>query len=88
MFMTAVDLNQDSIRSAPIVYSVVVPVYNSVAVLRRLYGRLTTVMEALGKRFELIFVDDGSVDASWSLLAEIARSAHDGHPPCAQCRAE
>jgi polyisoprenyl-phosphate glycosyltransferase len=74
MFMTAVDLNQDSIRSAPIVYSVVVPVYNSVAVLRRLYGRLTTVMEALGKRFELIFVDDGSVDASWSLLAEIART--------------
>jgi glycosyltransferase involved in cell wall biosynthesis len=59
---------------APIAYSVVVPVYNSAPVLARLYARLVAVMESLGRRFELVFVDDGSADASWSLLAEIARA--------------
>jgi polyisoprenyl-phosphate glycosyltransferase len=72
--MPTADLHNDSILRAPVIYSVVVPVYNSAAVLGRLYGRLMTVMKVLGRRFELVFVDDGSVDASWSLLAEIART--------------
>jgi glycosyltransferase involved in cell wall biosynthesis len=72
--MPATDWPDDSSLPAPIVYSVVVPVYNSAAVLARLYARLMATMAALGKRFELIFVDDGSTDVSWSLLAEIART--------------
>jgi glycosyltransferase involved in cell wall biosynthesis len=72
--MPAADSPDDSSLPAPIVYSVVVPVYNSAAVLARLYARLMATMAALGKRFELIFVDDGSTDASWSLLEEIART--------------
>jgi polyisoprenyl-phosphate glycosyltransferase len=55
-----------------VVYSVVVPVYNSAPVVTRLYGRLVTVMESLGQQFELIFIDDCSTDASWTALAEIA----------------
>src|ERR1700688_2028475 len=57
-----------------VVYSVVVPVYNSAPLTTRLYGRLVAVMESLGQRFELIFIDDCSTDASWTALAEIART--------------
>jgi glycosyltransferase involved in cell wall biosynthesis len=55
-------------------YSVVVPVYNSSPVLKLLHRRLVTVMEAVGGNFELILVDDGSTDGSWSVLREIACS--------------
>ena len=73
--MPAADLHDvSSSPPAPIDYSVVVPVYNSAPVLARLYARLVAVMESLGRRFELVFVDDGSADAGWSLLAEIARA--------------
>jgi polyisoprenyl-phosphate glycosyltransferase len=72
--MPAADLHDGSSLSAVIAYSVVVPVYNSAPVLARLYARLIAVMASLGKRFELVFVDDDSADASWSLLAEIART--------------
>jgi glycosyltransferase involved in cell wall biosynthesis len=73
-FMPAADLHNDSSLPAPVVYSVVVPVYNSAPVLARLYARLIAVMVSLERRFELVFVDDDSADASWSLLAEIART--------------
>jgi glycosyltransferase involved in cell wall biosynthesis len=54
-----------------ILYSVVVPVYNSAPLVARLYDRLVTVMQPLGT-FELVFVDDCSTDASWAELAKIA----------------
>lgn len=73
--MAAADLHDvSSSPPAPIDYSVVIPVYNSAPVLARLYPRLIAVMESLERRYELVFVDDGSADASWSLLAEIARA--------------
>ena len=59
-----------------IAYSVVVPIYNSAAVLKILHQRLLAVLEALGKPFELILVDDGSTDMSWSVIAELARHDH------------
>jgi len=37
-----------------------------------LYDRLKGVMEATGERFEMVFVDDGSSDATFRLLEEIA----------------
>jgi len=56
-----------------ITYSVVVPIYNSAAVLKILHQRLLAAMESLGNPFEVILVDDGSTDASWSVIAELAR---------------
>lgn len=53
--------------SAPRV-SVVVPVYNEAEVLPALFARLYPALDALGCAFELIFVDDGSRDASPRLL--------------------
>jgi dolichol-phosphate mannosyltransferase len=58
-------------------YSIVIPVYNEAEVLPTLYRRLTQVMEGLGEPYEIIFVNDGSTDASpmllWELRAQDAR---------------
>jgi undecaprenyl-phosphate 4-deoxy-4-formamido-L-arabinose transferase len=53
--------------SAPRV-SVVIPVYNEEAVLPALLARLYPALDALGRSYELILVDDGSRDASPRLL--------------------
>ena len=50
--------------------SVVVPVYNEEACLESLYGRLTAVLEKIGKPWEIIFTDDGSKDQSIHILKE------------------
>lgn len=52
--------------------SVVVPVYNEEENIDRLYARLTESLGELGKTFELIFIDDGSSDASFKHLEAIA----------------
>jgi undecaprenyl-phosphate 4-deoxy-4-formamido-L-arabinose transferase len=50
--------------------SVVVPVYNEQEGLASLFARLYPALDALGLRYELIFVDDGSRDRSAALLRE------------------
>jgi glycosyltransferase involved in cell wall biosynthesis len=51
--------------------SVVVPLYNEEANIDELYARLSSVLHELGKRYELIFVDDGSRDGTFKLLAQL-----------------
>ena len=51
--------------------SVVLPVYNSTATLRPLVERLVTVLDGLGRSYEIVFVDDGSRDDSWELLCQL-----------------
>lgn len=48
--------------------SVVIPVYNEEAVLDQLFARLYQALDQLGRRYEVIFVDDGSRDRSPGLL--------------------
>src|SRR4051794_39499103 len=55
--------------------SVIVPVYNNASTLTELIDRLVAVLEPTGRSFELIFVDDGSLDESLALLR--ARAARD-----------
>jgi undecaprenyl-phosphate 4-deoxy-4-formamido-L-arabinose transferase len=50
--------------------SVVVPVYNEEAGLESLFARLYPALEALGKSYEVILVNDGSRDRSAALLRE------------------
>src|SRR5216683_965129 len=49
--------------------SIVVPLYNEEANIEELYARLTQVLR--GKEYELIFVDDGSRDGTFKLLAQM-----------------
>jgi undecaprenyl-phosphate 4-deoxy-4-formamido-L-arabinose transferase len=50
--------------------SVVIPVYNEEEGLPLLFGRLYPALDALGRSYELVFVDDGSADRSVALLRE------------------
>jgi undecaprenyl-phosphate 4-deoxy-4-formamido-L-arabinose transferase len=50
--------------------SVVIPVYNEEAVLPALFGRLYPALDALGRSYEVVFVNDGSRDRSAALLRE------------------
>lgn len=45
--------------------SIVIPAYNEQGNLPRLYSELERVLSALGLTWEIIFVDDGSVDHTW-----------------------
>lgn len=53
--------------------SVVVPVYNSEATLQELVRRVSAVFNAAGRPFEIILVDDGSADGSWTRIEELSR---------------
>ena len=50
--------------------SVIVPVYNEEESLPTLFERLLPVMDALDRPYELIFINDGSRDASLPLLLQ------------------
>ena len=53
-------------------YSLVVPVFNEEESLRLLYDEIVAVAATLSAKIELIFVDDGSTDKSWTIIEELA----------------
>ena len=52
-------------------YSVIVPCYNEEAVIRATQERLSAVMDGLDEDYEIIYVNDGSRDATEAILREI-----------------
>jgi glycosyltransferase involved in cell wall biosynthesis len=52
--------------------SVVIPLLNEQAAVRPLLERLVPVLEGLGGGWEVILVDDGSTDGTWSVICEAA----------------
>ena len=54
--------------------SIVVPLYNEEDSIRPLYAAITGAVEPLGVAFEIVFVDDGSKDATVQIADEIARA--------------
>jgi dolichol-phosphate mannosyltransferase len=53
---------------------VVVPVYNESASLKQLYVSLKTVLDTLDVTYEIVFVNDGSVDGSALYLGDLQAS--------------
>ncbi len=51
--------------------SIVVPVYNEEENVRPLYEKIRTVCEAIGRTYEVLFVDDGSQDNTFEVLSEL-----------------
>ena len=54
--------------------SIVVPVYGNAASLSELSRRMTAALGERYPHYELILIDDGSPDDSWSVIRELARS--------------
>lgn len=52
--------------------SIVVPIFGEEQVLPRLLERTQAALDALGRSYELVFVDDGSTDGSVEILREAA----------------
>ena len=52
--------------------SVVIPVFNERESLRPLHETLKLSLDRLGRSYEVLFIDDGSLDGSTALLREIA----------------
>jgi polyisoprenyl-phosphate glycosyltransferase len=60
--------------SEKIDYSIVIPVFNSEKTLPDLYKRLTEQFGKISPDYEIIFVDDCSIDGSWNLLQELNKN--------------
>ena len=65
---TATPTTGSSAPETHVSISVVVPVYNEEQSLRPLYESLVTALEREGRAFEIVFVDDGSRDGTFSVL--------------------
>lgn len=59
--------------------SVVVPVYNERESLPTLYAEIAEVAAKAHLALEIVFVDDGSTDGSWKVIADLARQHHEVH---------
>lgn len=51
--------------------SVVIPMYNEESVVDELYDRLSTTMASTGRTYEILFVEDGSSDGTFTKLKNI-----------------
>src|SRR3982750_2737904 len=51
--------------------SVVIPIHNESPNLRQLHAELTATLEAWGRPYEIVAVDDGSTDDSYAILAAL-----------------
>ncbi len=61
-------------------FSVVGPVYDEVETLRDFYDRVQAAMDAIGEPWELVLVDDGSMDGSSDVIRDLAIEDIRGRP--------
>ncbi len=54
--------------------SIVVPVYKCESSLREMHRRLTASLSGICDEYEIIFIDDGSIDNAWNIIRELANS--------------
>lgn len=59
--------------------SIIIPIFNERKSIHPLYEEITSVMRALIRSYEIIFVDDGSTDGSFDAVKElVCRAASEG----------
>jgi dolichol-phosphate mannosyltransferase len=52
-------------------FSVVAPVFNECETVEAFYARIVAVMEGVGDSFELVLIDDGSTDGSYTVMRRL-----------------
>ncbi len=70
----AADATEPTPDRAAYSYSVVIPVYNSEPLVGETVRRVVEVFDGAGLRYEVVLVNDGSPDRSWSVISELART--------------
>jgi len=58
----------------PLDISVVIPVFNERDNLNLLYWKLKKVLDSLGLAYEILFIDDGSLDGSTAVLQQLSQA--------------
>lgn len=56
-----------------IIYSIVVPVFNEELIIEKTYHELKSVMDKTKSSYEIIFVNDGSIDSSAKIIESICK---------------
>jgi dolichol-phosphate mannosyltransferase len=51
--------------------SFVIPVFNNAESIRELFDRLQVALARITSKYEIIFIDDGSMDQSWAVIRSI-----------------
>jgi len=64
-------MNQNRLEGRVIKYSVVVPIYNEEKSIEELYEEILNVMGVLQEPYEIIFVNDGSIDQSGDVIGRL-----------------
>ena len=59
--------------SEKLILSIVVPVYNEEENVRLLFEKIQAVCETIGETYEVLFVDDGSHDETFTVLSELSK---------------
>jgi glycosyltransferase involved in cell wall biosynthesis len=79
MMDLSADVSSANLREvhAPADISVIIPIYNEAENIPVLHQRVSAALDRLGRRWELVLVNDGSTDASPALLDQVA--AKDPH---------
>jgi dolichol-phosphate mannosyltransferase len=87
--------NDPAVQTEPVTLSVVIPVYNEEHTLEALAQRLAAVLGSLGEPWEVIFVNDGSMDSSGEMVRRfhqndarfksVALSRNFGHQVAISC---
>ena len=54
--------------------TIVIPLLNEEESLKELHHWIASVMQSNGFLYELIFIDDGSTDASWKVIQELSKN--------------
>lgn len=55
------------------IYSLIIPAYNEEKSLKLFYEAVTPLMDGLQEEYEMLFVNDGSMDKTQEILAELAQ---------------
>lgn len=56
----------------PALISVVLPCFNEQETIVEMHRQLSLSLQGIGAPYEIIFVDDGSVDRTWTIISELA----------------
>ena len=64
-------LEQESLSPSKLEVSIVIPVFNEADNILTLYSALKSALSELGRAWEVIFIDDGSTDATYARLKQL-----------------